>query len=64
MEEYKINENKILEELTEVTTAKRVARMVNHGLFIWQHIYEYILIFTIYSICMTQILETVESRGK
>jgi hypothetical protein len=29
MEEYKINENKILEELSEVTTAKRVARMVS-----------------------------------
>jgi hypothetical protein len=30
MEEYKINENKILEELSEVTTAKRVARMVSN----------------------------------
>ncbi|KAJ2960646.1 hypothetical protein NQZ79_g4004 [Umbelopsis isabellina] len=30
MEEYKINENKILEELSEVTTAKRVARMHLH----------------------------------
>ncbi|KAH8555508.1 P-loop containing nucleoside triphosphate hydrolase protein [Umbelopsis sp. PMI_123] len=29
MEEYKVNENKILEELNEVTTAKRLARMVS-----------------------------------
>jgi hypothetical protein len=32
MEEYKVNENKILEELNEVTTAKRVARMVSKHL--------------------------------
>ena len=29
LEEYKINENAVLEELTEVSTAKRVASMVN-----------------------------------
>jgi ATP-dependent RNA helicase DDX49/DBP8 len=32
MEEYKVNENTILEELNEVTTAKRVARMVSKHL--------------------------------
>jgi hypothetical protein len=37
MELYEVNENEIIEELNEVTTAKRVASMVSFHLTITMH---------------------------
>lgn len=42
MEEWKINENKVLESLNEIATAKRVATMVIFLIFL-VHIHYYII---------------------